>query len=79
MPVADVLARGGPTLGLVAVPVAALGWRLLSSPCAGHTRARLLHFLEDARQRDVLRTVGPIYQFRHARRRDRLAGRAMPE
>jgi hypothetical protein len=40
-----------------------------------HTPARLLRFLEDARQRDVLRTVGPIYQFRHARLQDRLAGR----
>ena len=43
-----------------------------------HTPARLLHFLEDARQRDVLRTVGPIYQFRHARLQDRLAGQAAP-
>jgi hypothetical protein len=40
-----------------------------------HTPARLLRFLEDARQRDVLRTVGPIYQFRHARLQDRLASR----
>ena len=44
-----------------------------------HTPARLLHFLEDARQRDVLRTVGPIYQFRHARLQDRLGGRAGPK
>jgi hypothetical protein len=43
-----------------------------------HTPARLLRFLEDARQRDVLRTVGPIYQFRHARLQDRLAGQAGP-
>ena len=41
-----------------------------------HTPARLLRFLDDARQRDVLRTVGPIYQFRHARLQDRLAGQA---
>jgi hypothetical protein len=40
-----------------------------------HTPTRLLRFLEDAHQRDVLRTVGPIYQFRHARLQDRLAGR----
>jgi hypothetical protein len=40
------------------------------------TPARLLRFLEDARQRDVLRTVGPVYQFRHARLQDRLAGQA---
>ena len=37
------------------------------------TPARLLRFLDDARQRDVLRTVGPVYQFRHARLQDRLA------
>ncbi|MGH3855775.1 MAG: hypothetical protein ACRDR6_20265 [Pseudonocardiaceae bacterium] len=34
---------------------------------------RLLRFLEDARQRQILRTVGPTYQFRHARLQDRLA------
>lgn len=44
-----------------------------------HTPARLLRFLDDARQRDVLRTVGPVYQFRHARLQDRLAGRATPK
>jgi uncharacterized membrane protein (UPF0136 family) len=41
-----------------------------------HTPVRLMRFLEDARERQVLRTVGPIYQFRHARLQDRLAGRA---
>jgi hypothetical protein len=39
------------------------------------TPVRLMRFLEDARSRDVLRTVGPVYQFRHARLQDRLAGR----
>lgn len=34
---------------------------------------RLTHFLEDARTRHVLRTVGPVYQFRHAKLQDRLA------
>ena len=34
-----------------------------------------MRFLEDARSRSVLRTVGPVYQFRHARLQDRLAGR----
>jgi hypothetical protein len=33
---------------------------------------RLLPFLEDARQRGVLRTVGAIYQFRHATLQDHL-------
>ena len=37
------------------------------------TPLRLMSFLEDARTRNVLRTVGPIYQFRHARLQDRLA------
>ncbi len=30
-------------------------------------------FLEDARERGVLRTVGSVYQFRHARLQDQLA------
>jgi hypothetical protein len=40
----------------------------------GETSARLLDFLEDAHAREVLRSVGPVYQFRHARLQDRLAG-----
>ncbi len=43
-----------------------------------HTPVRLLRFLDDARERDVLRTVGPVYQFRHARLQDRLAQQATP-
>jgi hypothetical protein len=35
-----------------------------------------MQFLEDARDRNVLRTVGPVYQFRHARLQDRLADQA---
>lgn len=34
---------------------------------------RVMRFLEDASNRGVLRTVGPVYQFRHARLQDRLA------
>jgi hypothetical protein len=34
---------------------------------------RLMRFVEDARSRHLLRTVGPIYQFRHATLQDRLA------
>jgi hypothetical protein len=37
------------------------------------TPVRLMRFLEDAHSRGVLRTVGPAYQFRHARLQDRLA------
>ncbi|MGH3828969.1 MAG: NACHT domain-containing protein [Pseudonocardiaceae bacterium] len=39
----------------------------------GEAPVRLLRFLEDARERQILRTVGPTYQFRHARLQDRLA------
>jgi hypothetical protein len=39
-----------------------------------HTPIRLMRFLEDAREQNVLRTVGPVYQFRHALLQDRLAG-----
>jgi hypothetical protein len=42
-----------------------------------HTPIRFMRFLEDARDRNVLRTVGPIYQFRHARLQDRLAEQAV--
>jgi hypothetical protein len=41
-----------------------------------HTPPRLMRFLEDARQRNVLRIIGPVYQFRHARLQDHLAGQA---
>ena len=41
-----------------------------------HTPVDLIDFLDDARERDVLRTVGPVYQFRHARLQDRLAAAA---
>jgi hypothetical protein len=41
-----------------------------------HTPLRLMKFLDDARERNVLRTVGPVYQFRHARLQDRLAATA---
>ena len=34
---------------------------------------RLMRFLNDAHERGVLRAVGPVYQFRHARLQDRLA------
>ena len=38
-----------------------------------HTPVRIMRLLEDAHQRSILRTVGPVYQFRHARLQDRLA------
>jgi hypothetical protein len=39
----------------------------------GDAPIRLLPFLDDARERQILRSVGPAYQFRHARLQDRLA------
>jgi hypothetical protein len=45
----------------------------LSLRCAGRFPRRAFRFLEDARQRGVLRTVGSVYQFRHARLQDQLA------
>jgi tetratricopeptide (TPR) repeat protein len=41
-----------------------------------HTPVRLTRFLDDAHARGVLRTVGPVYQFRHASLQDRLAAKA---
>jgi len=40
------------------------------------TPLRMIRFLEDARHREVLRTVGPLYQFRHARLQDQLIAQA---
>ena len=42
----------------------------------GETSACLLDFLEDTHARGVLRSVGPVYQFRHARLQDRLVERS---
>ena len=80
---------GGLVAGLVAGLVVGLGVGLVfalayprswSSSLAfiqlaasDRTPVRLMRFLEDARNRGVLRTVGPVYQFRHARLQDRLA------
>jgi hypothetical protein len=43
---------------------------------AGRRRTpfQLMRFLNDAHERGVLRAIGPVYQFRHARLQDRLAG-----
>jgi hypothetical protein len=77
----------GPNVGgLVIGLVTGLGAGLMSSTTwatmlasaqlrwRGETPARLLRFLDDAHERQVLRTVGPTYQFRHARLQDRLGG-----
>jgi len=41
-----------------------------------HTPLNLMNFLDDAHKRNILRTVGPVYQFRHARLQDRLTAAA---
>ncbi|MDF2270784.1 hypothetical protein P2Q00_35950 [Streptomyces coacervatus] len=43
-------------------------------PLTGRLPWRLVAFLEDACERDVLRRSGAVYQFRHARLQDHLAG-----
>lgn len=56
--------------------LANLTWPLLASvqlTRRWRTPVRLMKFLDDAYRRGVLRTVGPLYQFRHARLQDRLA------
>lgn len=68
---------GGPALGLLGGLMYARTWpaTLAFAQLAARwqTPLRLMSFLEDSRTRNVLRTVGPIYQFRHARLQDRLA------
>jgi hypothetical protein len=67
-------------LGLLAWACSMAWWRaslaFAQLAVCWHTPVRLLRFLEDARGRNVLRTVGPFYQFRHARLQDRLAEQA---
>jgi hypothetical protein len=80
--------RAGLVTGLGAGLGAGLGFSLLASHIWAsmlamaqlarkwRTPVHLMHFLDDARERNVLRTVGPVYQFRHARLQDRLAAAA---
>jgi hypothetical protein len=64
-------------VGLVVVIVLSVTWpvSLVFADLAvrRHTPISLMRFLEDAREREVMRTVGPVYQFRHGRLQDRLA------
>jgi hypothetical protein len=65
-------------LGFVAgLALTAAGWFTLARgylAIRGRLPWRLLEFLQDAQRRGVLRQVGGVYQFRHARLQDRLAG-----
>lgn len=64
----------GVVIGLVASACSSTSLAFLQLAHRQHTPVRLMRFLDDAHKRDVLRTVGPLYQFRHARLQDRLAG-----
>jgi hypothetical protein len=71
---------GGLTVGLeTGIIIGLAGSKALVSSLAArqlsrrwHIPGRLVEFLDDACKRNVLRTVGPVYQFRHARLQDRL-------
>jgi hypothetical protein len=74
----------GATLGLPVATVVLLGgtawgrWLVLTRvwlPLTGKLPWRLLEFLEDAHRRGILRQVGAVYQFRHARLQEQLAER----
>jgi hypothetical protein len=52
----------------------ALAWRLQLQRSGRVPSVSLMPFLEDARGRGVLRTVGAVYQFRHATLHDHLSG-----
>ena len=69
----------GLLFGLVAPQTWTVSLTFVQLAIRWRTPVRLLRFLDDARQRDVLRTVGPVYQFRHARLQDRLALQATPK
>lgn len=62
----------GTMLSLLSSP----SWALATSQLYLHFRRgmpfRIMRFLEDARTRHLLRTVGPVYQFRHANLQDQL-------
>ncbi|QGL47134.1 hypothetical protein GCE86_08770 [Micromonospora terminaliae] len=68
-------------IGLLAGRVYSNTWSVSLTFLELHRRGlaplRMLRFLEDAHQRGVLRTAGPVYQFRHSRLRDRLAAQCV--
>ena len=68
---------GGLAFGLVSGLVASQTWSasvaFAQLAFRWRTPVRMMHFLNDAQERGILRTVGPVYQFRHARLQDHLA------
>ena len=69
----------GPAAGFMYSTTWAASLAFVQLAMRWRTPIRLMRFLEDARERNVLRTVGPVYQFRHARLQDRLANQACQE
>ncbi len=65
----------GLAVGVMSSETWAASLSFLQIAVKGGAPLRLIRFLEDARQRNVLRAIGPAYQFRHDLLRDRLAGR----
>ena len=63
----------GPAVGLAASGAWPVSLAAAQMAIKWHTPMHLMRFLNDAHNRNVLRTVGPVYQFRHARLQDRLA------
>ena len=57
-------------------PAGRYGSRHTTVPSRQVPTVNLLPFLEEARERDILHTVGAVYQFRHARLQDQLSGGA---
>jgi hypothetical protein len=68
----------GIAVGLAISLSRAWGWFILTRVWLAMRRKtplRLMRFLADAHRRAVLRQVGAVYQFRHARLQDNLANR----
>lgn len=66
----------GALAGLVGIAATSFGssWAALKlTELNFHRRVCILKLLETARERQVLRQVGAVYQFRHAAIQDRLA------
>jgi len=68
----------GTVIGLTAGPAPATALTSLTLAVTGRGRVRLMRLLIDAHKRQLLRQVGPVYQFRHAELQDYLAGLAHP-
>lgn len=76
-----VTVAGGVVAGMFTMPTSPWVWFVLARwwfAARGKLPWRLMRFLDDAHTLGVLRQSGNVYQFRHLRLRDRLAGGAAP-